>query len=219
MKKYAVIVAGGKGERFGSDVPKQFLLLNGKPVLQHTLNAFSGLADAIIVVLPAAQIPPWETLVKQYNINLPHTIVAGGNSRFQSVYNALQAINEDGIVAVHDGVRPLTTKALIENCFSQALLKGNAVASIALKDSIRELTEGSSKHVNRNNYRLTQTPQVFDIATLKNAYRAPEQSYFTDDASVAEAMGESINLIEGEDSNIKITVAADLKLAETLLGK
>lgn len=219
MKKYAVIVAGGKGERFGSDVPKQFLLLQGIPVLQHTLNLFNGIADELVLVLPESQQSYWAELVITYNITIPHKVVSGGNTRFQSVYNALQVIPDDGIVAIHDGVRPLASKELINNCYTNAETKGNAVAAVALKDSIREITGNISKAVNRDNYRLVQTPQVFKTSELKAAYNKPEQNHYTDDASVMEANGHTINLIDGEHSNIKITVAEDLKLAETLLGK
>lgn len=221
MKKYAIIVAGGKGLRMGSDIPKQFLLLAGKPVLMHTLEAFSKLGDIeLILVLPANQISYWLELCPKYNFTVLHTLVEGGETRFNSVKNGLGAIPnsaDSGLVAIHDGVRPFVSSEIIQNSFSLAAIKGNAVASIQPKDSIRHLEGQLSKSVDRSKYVLVQTPQTFQINLIKKAYEgASNPSQYTDDASVAEGAGFSIALIDGDYRNIKITTSEDLVIAEAL---
>lgn len=220
MKKYAIIVAGGSGQRMLSAVPKQFLLLQGKPILYHTLQAFYE-ADAsteLIIVLPADQFNTWESLI----LDLPtisHRLVAGGNSRYQSSQNAIQTLSEEGLVAIHDGVRPLIEPSLISASFLEAAKKGNAVLAVASKDSVRfySAEKGSFEHLNRETIRLIQTPQIFSVKDLKEAFKQPYSDDFTDDARVVEALGIHINLVEGSYKNIKITTPEDLVLAEVLL--
>ena len=216
MKKVALIVAGGKGERMNTDIPKQFLVLNDLPILMHSLNAFSHL-DKIILVLPRAQIENWEELCKQYNFILKHTVVAGGINRFGSVKNGLAKIDEGSIVAIHDGVRPLVSKNLIDKLIG-ATKKGNGIIPIvAVKDSIRKVEGYKSKAVSRSNLYKVQTPQCFFASTIKDAYKQNFSLFFTDDASVLESNGGKIRTIQGEEKNLKITTEKDLKIAETLL--
>ena len=216
MKKVALIVAGGKGERMNTDIPKQFLVLNDLPILMHSLNAFSHL-DKIILVLPRAQIENWEELCKQYNFILKHTVVAGGINRFSSVKNGLAKIDEGSIVAIHDGVRPLVSKNLINKLIG-ATKKGNGIIPIvAVKDSIRKVEGYKSKAVSRSNLYKVQTPQCFFASTLKDAYKQNFSLFFTDDASVLESTGGKIITIIGEEKNLKITTEEDLMLAEALI--
>ena len=216
MKKVALIVAGGKGERMNTDIPKQFLVLNDLPILMHSLNAFSHL-DKIILVLPRAQIENWEELCKQYNFILKHTVVAGGINRFGSVKNGLAKIDESSIVAIHDGVRPLVSKNLIDRLIG-ATKKGNGIIPIvAVKDSIRKVEGYKSKAVSRSNLYKVQTPQCFFASTLKDAYKQNFSLFFTDDASVLESNGGKIITIIGEEKNLKITTEEDLMLAEALI--
>ena len=216
MKKVALIVAGGKGERMNTDIPKQFLVLNDLPILMHSLNAFSHL-DKIILVLPQAQIENWEELCKQYNFILKHTVVAGGINRFGSVKNGLAKIDEGSIVAIHDGVRPLVSKNLINKLIG-ATKKGNGIIPIvAVKDSIRKVEGYKSKAVSRSNLYKVQTPQCFFASTLKDAYKQNFSLFFTDDASVLESNGGKIITIIGEEKNLKITTEEDLMLAEALI--
>ena len=220
MKKYAIIVAGGSGQRMQSAVPKQFLLLQGKPVLYHTIAAFYQ-ADAsteIILVLPADQFAYWESLITLLPA-IPHRLVAGGNSRFQSSQNAIQTLTEDGMVAIHDGVRPLIEPSLINTGFQAACEKGNAVLAVASKDSVRFYSAemDAFEHLNREAIRLIQTPQIFSVKDLQVAFKQSYSEDFTDDARVVEAMGIHINLVEGSYKNIKITTPEDLLLAEVLM--
>jgi len=216
VKKVALIVAGGKGERMNTDIPKQFLVLNDLPILMHSLNAFSHL-DKIILVLPRAQIENWEELCKQYNFILKHTVVAGGINRFGSVKNGLAKIDEGSIVAIHDGVRPLVSKNLINKLIG-ATKKGNGIIPIvAVKDSIRKVEGYKSKAVSRSNLYKVQTPQCFFASTLKDAYKQNFSLFFTDDASVLESNGGKIITIIGEEKNLKITTEEDLMLAEALI--
>ena len=216
MKKVALIVAGGKGERMNTDIPKQFLVLNDLPILMHSLNAFSHL-DKIILVLPRAQIENWEELCKQYNFILKHTVVAGGINRFGSVKNGLAKIDKGSIVAIHDGVRPLVSKNLINKLIG-ATKKGNGIIPIvAVKDSIRKVEGYKSKAVSRSNLYKVQTPQCFFASTLKDAYKQNFSLFFTDDASVLESNGGKIITIIGEEKNLKITTKEDLVLAEALI--
>jgi 2-C-methyl-D-erythritol 4-phosphate cytidylyltransferase len=215
--KIAIIVAGGSGTRMGTDIPKQFLLLKGKPVLMHTIQQFFD-EDAhtqIIVVLPEYQMPFWKELCVKHHFNIIHAIVKGGETRFHSVKNALDSITQtEGMVAIHDGVRPLVSVDVIKTCFEQ-LKNHRAVAPVvAPQDSIRKVTNNSSEAVDRSEYRLVQTPQCFDLKTIQQAYLQPYESSFTDDASVVEKTGEPIFLVAGNKENIKITTPFDLKIAE-----
>jgi 2-C-methyl-D-erythritol 4-phosphate cytidylyltransferase len=220
LPKYAVIVAGGSGSRMKSDVPKQFLLLAGTPVIIHTLNRFIEASKEIklILVLPENEIKAWESLSLKHNFKAPVTIVKGGSSRFQSVKNGLNAIaDKEALVAIHDGVRPFIRKEIIEESFSVAELHGNAVASVPLKDSIRLVLGEKSNALDRTNFRLIQTPGTFKLSLIKKAYQSEEIYLFTDDASVAENIGIEIRLIEGSFENIKITTPEDLAIAEALI--
>ena len=220
MKKYAIIVAGGSGQRMQSAVPKQFLLLQGKPVLYHTIAAFyqADTSTEIILVLPADQFAYWESLITLLPA-IPHRLVAGGNSRFQSSQNAIQTLTEDGMVAIHDGVRPLIEPSLINTSFQAACEKGNAVLAVASKDSVRFYSAemDAFEHLNREAIRLIQTPQIFSVKDLQVAFKQSYSEDFTDDARVVEAMGIHINLVEGSYKNIKITTPEDLLLAEVLM--
>lgn len=218
MTKYAIIVAGGKGTRMKSGVPKQFLLLNGKPVLFHTLECFHHFDPLlkIILVLPRKHFSQWKKLCARYNFFLPHSIVAGGRERFFSIKNGLNLIEEKSIVAIHDGVRPLVSKKTIKSCFDTASRKGNAVPVISVTESLRQKKKKGSIRVNRDDFFIVQTPQCFDSEILKKAYGHKYSKEFTDDASVVEKYGKKIFLTEGNLENIKITSPADLKVAEFL---
>ena len=219
MNKTAIIVAGGKGERMNADIPKQFLQIKGKPILIHTLEAFMNFDASLqlILVLPAAQFELWETLCKKHALNIPHQIVAGGQSRFQSVKNGLDAVKVPAIVAIHDGVRPLVSKETISRCFDAAAKFGAAIPTMDSIESIRFVDASGSKSVDRNAYKMVQTPQVFDAELLKKAYEQEFSVLFTDDASVVEAMGATVHLVDGNRENIKITTEFDLIVAERLL--
>ncbi|MFC5412036.1 2-C-methyl-D-erythritol 4-phosphate cytidylyltransferase [Larkinella bovis] len=219
--RFAIIVAGGSGSRMGASAPKQFLPIGELPILMHTIRRFRSYdADLeIIVVLPAEQIPVWEALCRQYRFTEPVEVVAGGQTRFQSVRNGLAHIrSDDGLVAVHDGVRPFVTTEIIRNSYETAERTGSAVTCVALKDSARLLhADGSSQAVDRTRYRLVQTPQTFQLPLFRQAFRADEQVFFTDCASVVEHAGFPITLIEGSYDNLKITTPDDLAFAEQKL--
>ncbi|MBC3540877.1 2-C-methyl-D-erythritol 4-phosphate cytidylyltransferase [Rufibacter sp. H-1] len=221
LKKYAIIVAGGSGSRMQAARPKQFLLIAGEPVLLHTLRRFHAFSPEmpLVVVLPETEIAAWQDLCRQHQCTIPHRVVTGGSSRFQSVKNGLAALEaeEDGVVAVHDGVRPFIDNVLLTAAYSTAAQRGTAVVAVSLKESIRRVRGGSSKAVDRSAYRLVQTPQCFRLPLLRRAYAQPESSLFTDDASVVERFGHKIELVEGSYRNIKLTTPEDLVLAEAFL--
>lgn len=216
---YVIIVAGGKGLRMGGDVPKQFQLLGDRPVLMHTLQRFADDCKdlQIILVLPQEQIEYWSDLGEKYHFGVEHWIVAGGETRFHSVQNGLAQIPDDaeGVVAVHDGVRPLVSREVIEKCFEEARRKKAVVPVVPVVESLRHVSDGA---VPRADYRLVQTPQTFDIQLLKQAYRQPYSKDFTDDASVVEAFGHPITMVEGNRENIKLTTPFDLKIAEAIIN-
>lgn len=220
MKRYAVIVAGGKGLRMGSELPKQFLCIGGRPILMHTLEAFHRFDEAmqLILVLPHDHQPLWHKLCEEHAFSLPHLLADGGETRFHSVKNGLAQITEDGVVAIHDGVRPFVSKEVLERCFTAAVTRKAVLPVIPIVDTVRELTAEGSLTVDRNAYKLVQTPQVFNVTLLKAAYEQPFTPFFTDDASVVEALGRQITLVEGNRENIKITTPFDLKIAEALLA-
>ncbi|HEY8401171.1 MAG TPA: 2-C-methyl-D-erythritol 4-phosphate cytidylyltransferase [Cytophagaceae bacterium] len=221
-QEYAIIVAGGSGTRMQSALPKQFLLLNGMPVLMHTLTAFYNYSKelSIILVLPDKEKNQWAALCEKHSFVVPHQVVSGGASRFQSVKNGLQSIPQSsGLVAIHDGVRPVISKEIIANSFTTAAAKGTAITSVALKDSIRQVEGPKNKSVNRSAFRIIQTPQTFQLNIIKKAFETEEKDFFTDDASVAEAAGFEIVLIEGDYKNIKITTPEDLIVAEAFISK
>jgi 2-C-methyl-D-erythritol 4-phosphate cytidylyltransferase len=218
---YAVIVAGGSGTRMGAAIPKQFLLLKGMPVMMHTINAFSRSNNQpeIIVVLHAGFHGYWKQLCIEHNFTVPHTLIAGGPTRFNSVANGLDIIpdNEHTLVAVHDAVRPATDVTIIDGAYSYAAEHGNAIAAVKSRDSVRQVKNTSSVNLPREEVYLVQTPQTFQLAQLKTAYRQAVHQNFTDDASVAEAAGFAVHLVEGSYTNIKITFPEDLAIAELLI--
>lgn len=217
--KIALIVAGGKGERMQTDIPKQFIEIKGKPILMYTLEVFRRY-DAemnLILVLPTVQINFWKALCKKYAFDTPHQIIAGGSTRFQSVKNGLDSILVPALIAVHDGVRPLVSTDSIARCFDKAEAFGTAIPVVDSVDSIRQITPEGSQSVDRSLFKLVQTPQVFDSEILKKAYEQDFSQLFTDDASVVESVGIKIHLVEGNRENIKITTAFDLEMAEYLL--
>jgi len=222
MKKYALIVAGGAGTRMKTDLPKQFLLLNNKPVLMHTVDQFYNYGNEIeiIIVLPKYQIDFWKGLCSKHSFTILHKIIEGGKSRFDSVQNGLQQVPDNCLVAIHDGVRPLITSGVIHNSFKEAEKEGSAIAAVALKDSIRKKEGDATISKNRNDYFLVQTPQTFQSNLIKAAYSSSESNRaFTDDASVFEASGREVTLIEGDYRNIKITTPEDLLVAQALQEK
>ncbi|MVN21462.1 2-C-methyl-D-erythritol 4-phosphate cytidylyltransferase [Mucilaginibacter arboris] len=222
MKFFAVIVAGGSGTRMNAQLPKQFMLLAGKPVIMHTITAFSASAEKpeIMVVLNKQQFSFWEQLCAEHQFTVPHTLIAGGNTRFQSVKNAIDTINETSVIAIHDAVRPLISTAIISKAYQQALTEGNSVVAVPSKDSVRwQKANGVSQNLNRNEVFLVQTPQTFQSEMIKKAYQQEYKEEFTDDASVAESFGIRINLLPGDPDNFKITFPADLLMAELILNE
>ena len=216
MKKVALIVAGGKGERMNADIPKQFLLLNGTPILMHTLKQFSHF-EKIVLVLPPSQFKYWQELCNTYNFRKEHTLVAGGITRFHSVKNGLDKIVDNTIVAIHDGVRPLISTSLINSLVAETKSGIGVIPIIPVKDSIRKVEEENSTHVDRSNLFKVQTPQCFLSADIQKAYTQDFTGTFTDDASVFEANGGKINTLIGEENNLKITTEEDLKIASILI--
>ena len=218
---YIIIVAGGKGLRMGSDIPKQFLPIGGKPVLMRTLERFREYsADLqIILVLPEAQQAYWQELCEKYYFKVKYQLANGGQTRFHSVQNGLALVPDDaeGVVGVHDGVRPFPSIEVIKNCYETARTAKAVIPVIPVVETVRHLEGDSSVTVPRGDYRLVQTPQTFDIQLLKAANRQPYNDGFTDDASVVESYGHAITLVEGNRENIKITTPYDLKIAEVLI--
>ena len=220
MDLYVVIVAGGSGKRMGMDTPKQFLELSGRPVLMHTIERFREFNSSIeiITVLPENQLRFWCELQKKYSFDIPNTLVKGGSKRFMSVRNGLGFVNSPGLVAIHDGVRPLVRLETIKRCFETAEKYGNAIPVISPADSLRIDTGQGNSPVNRLEVKQVQTPQVFDVGKIKKAYQQDFDPSFTDDATVLEKTGEKIHLVEGNRENIKITNPEDLFIAQTLLS-
>ncbi|HRZ97473.1 MAG TPA: 2-C-methyl-D-erythritol 4-phosphate cytidylyltransferase [Paludibacter sp.] len=219
--RIALIVAGGKGERMNAEIPKQFLEIQGKPILMHTIEAFYRFDSHIqlILVLPAVQLKSWDMLCKKHAFSISHQIVTGGQTRFHSVKNGLEQVKGPSLVAVHDGVRPLVSTETIKRCFEAAEKFDAVVPVVDSVDSIRQITNNGSISVDRSFYKLVQTPQVFDAGLLKSAYEQEFSKLFTDDASVVEAFGKQIHLVEGNRENIKITTEIDLKMAEFFKSK
>jgi 2-C-methyl-D-erythritol 4-phosphate cytidylyltransferase len=219
---YAIIVAGVSGTRMQTAIPKQFLLLNGKPVLMHTLDMFYSSASRpqLILVLHADYHGYWQQLCLDHNFNIPHQLIKGGESRFHSVKNGLDTITDaDAIIAVHDAVRPLTPAAIINHSYSYAAEHGNAITAVKSRDSIRQLKGDHSVSLLRDDIYLIQTPQTFRAGQIKKAYEQAYDIKFTDDASVVESLGVHINLAEGSYENIKITFPEDIAIAEAILNK
>ena len=223
MKKYVIIVAGGKGLRMGTELPKQFLLLRGLPVLMHTLSAFFYYdADiSIVLVLPKGHQEYWKELCEKYDFTVCHQIADGGKTRFHSVKSGLEAISnsqqEMVLIGIHDGVRPLISKKVIGRCFDGAARIGGAFPVIPVTDTLRKNDDTGSYTVNREDYCLVQTPQVFRSDILYEAFRQPFSDAFTDDVSVVEALGKfRMVTVEGERENLKITTPLDLRMAEAI---
>lgn len=214
-----IIVAGGSGKRMCSEIPKQFLLLKGLPILMRTISAFYDYNPRIqlIVVLPEDQIGEWNSLLEKYNFRIGHEVVSGGKERFFSVLNGLGLVKSGNTVAIHDGVRPLVSKETITRCFELAKQKGSAVPVIDVFESIRRVDESGNIAVNRQDFRLVQTPQVFEFQKITTAYKQSFSTIFTDDASVVEASGFAINLCNGNRENIKVTTPIDMAIAEALM--
>jgi len=218
VKKYIIIVAGGSGSRMGSATPKQFLELLGLPILMHTLKKFQQtvVGGEIILALREKEQSTWQSLCQKHQFDVPHQIVNGGESRFHSVQNALQKVKEKSIVSIHDGVRPLVSETVINNCIQSAEKFGAAIPTLPLQDSIRKISDNGSKIADRGQFVLVQTPQCFQSEVILKAYQQEYQNSFTDDASVVEQFGHNIYLLEGNKENIKITTAEDLKIAKVL---
>lgn len=219
MTRQAIIVAGGRGTRMNNEVPKQFLPLCGKPIVMHTLETFYNfdLRIELILVLPEHLMVYWQNLCVEHQFDIPHHIVAGGQERFYSVKNGLAFAKPNALIAIHDGVRPFVSHSTLERCFRQAELQGNAIPAMPLVDSIREIKLNESQIVDRTKLRAIQTPQVFQSQIVKKAFEQPFSPTFTDDASVVEAYGEKIHLVEGNVENIKLTTPFDLLIGEALL--
>jgi 2-C-methyl-D-erythritol 4-phosphate cytidylyltransferase len=214
-----IIVAGGKGERMQTSVPKQFIELKNKPVLMHTISVFLSYNSKIniIVVLPQTQMENWRELCKKHAFTIQHLVVNGGDTRFESVKNGLRYVGNEGLIAVHDGVRPLVSHHTIKTCFEEAERCGTAIPVVDAVESIRQIDDDGSCSVDRSKFKLVQTPQVFKAEILQKAYEQVFIPLFTDDAAVVENYGIKINLVKGNRENIKITTPFDLKIAEALL--
>lgn len=214
---YIIIVAGGKGLRMGAELPKQFLPVGGRPVLMRTIERFRKYsADLnIILVLPHSQQEFWRSLCREYAFNIEHTVVDGGATRFLSSKNGLAAVPDDaqGVVGIHDGVRPFVSVEVIDRCFETARRYGAALPVMPVTDTLRYVGD-AGHNVQRSDYRSVQTPQTFSIPLIKKAFDVPDSDAFTDDASVAEAAGMAVTMVEGNRENIKLTTPYDLKVAE-----
>lgn len=219
MKKFALIVAGGSGVRMKGSVPKQFLEINSRPVLMHTFDAFLKYDNQIefILVLPKTLIDYWKSLCVNYKFLINYKLATGGETRFHSVKNGLDLIEEKGIVFIHDGVRPLVSTKTIQDCYKIAVEKGNALPVIPINESVRYSDAEENKTVDRKKYFLVQTPQTFKTELIKKAYQQDYSDLFTDDASVLESFGHKINLVDGNRENIKITYPEDLVVAKSFL--
>ncbi|MBT3648278.1 MAG: 2-C-methyl-D-erythritol 4-phosphate cytidylyltransferase [Flavobacteriales bacterium] len=221
MDRHVVIVAGGKGSRMRSELPKQFLLLLEVPILMHTVERFVHAFEDIniIVVLPSDQVKAWENLCLQMDFDIPHKVVAGGETRYASVTNGLNSCEGSGVVAIHDGVRPLLSPGFIQKCMNHAEKNGSAIPVLPIKQSLRMVEESGSSAIDRKGIHTVQTPQCFHLDELKSCYAQDYNPTFTDDATVYEAAGKSVSLVEGEESNLKITTPIDIKIAQTILKK
>jgi len=220
-ERYAIVVAGGSGSRFGGDIPKQFLLLGGQPILMHTITRLARATTApVTVVLPEEHIERWRAMCRDYEYNEPHTVVAGGDTRFESVKRGLFSLSlaAGDVVAVHDGVRPLCGAALVERVFATAAILGSAIPVVPVTDSVRlVMPSGRTSALDRSTLRAVQTPQAFNAMALRDAYCVPYSPRFTDDAAVMENAGHEMTLVEGEPTNLKITHPVDLVVAEYIL--
>jgi len=220
MQRSTIIVAGGSGKRMGGPIPKQFMLVKGKPLLCWTIEAFHAFDPAmpIIVVLPETQITIWKALCIGHGFLIEHEVVAGGEERFHSTRNGLAAITGDGVVAVHDGVRPLVSKEMIARCFAAAEEHGAAIPVVPITSSVRRVDDGTSEPIDRSALRAVQTPQCFRTDVLRKAFELPYDVAFTDEATLVERTGAKVHLVAGEEHNLKVTTPADLRFAELLLS-
>lgn len=219
MKYFAIITGGGTGSRMGESVPKQFLPLQGIPVIMRTIRHFQLLTDTIFVTLPKQWFEYWQELQGRYGFNIPHVLIEGGSTRFESVRNAVSHLPKEGFVAIHDAVRPFVTSSFIQTCFEHAENYGSAVVSVPVKDSLRMTSGTKTKAVDRNDFFAVQTPQIFLCEIIKKAYGQPFQPCFTDDATVVESLGYEIELIQGDERNMKITTKEDLLFAEYIVNQ
>jgi len=219
--KYAVIVAGGNGTRMGSSLPKQYLHLHDQPILLHTLKAFVAAYEdiQIILVLPESYVDYTRSMLEENNFLNPIQFTIGGETRFHSVKNGLQLIKEEGVVFVHDAVRCLVTPVLIQRCYQQAIDKGSAIPVTNMKDSVRMIDKGKHHALDRSLLKLVQTPQAFQTQIILPAFQISYHESFTDEATVVEASGKEVYLIDGEETNIKITSPVDLLIAESYLNR
>ncbi len=223
MKRYLIVVAGGKGQRMGGALPKQFQLLGSRPVIMVTLERLYAIDNTIkiILVLPLEHTALWDELCIKYDFKVPVTVTVGGNTRFHSVQNGLSLIEdvEDALVGVHDAVRPFVSQKVLDEAFREAWINGAVIPMIDIQDSLRQIIggEGASVAVPRDRYRLVQTPQVFRLSLLRRAYSQRYVEAFTDDASVVEAMGQRVYAVEGNRENIKLTTPFDMLVAQTIL--
>ncbi|MCL3779979.1 2-C-methyl-D-erythritol 4-phosphate cytidylyltransferase [Prolixibacteraceae bacterium JC049] len=220
MDKIAIIVAGGRGSRMGAEMPKQFLKIKDRPILMHTIERFFFFDQSIklTVVLPEKQISLWQELCKEFQFDIEHEVVAGGETRFHSVKNGLATITSEQLVLIHDGVRPLVSKETIARCCNEAEKSGAVVPAMPVNESLRKVKSDSNKAVDRSTYVNVQTPQVFKTKVITEAYNQEFKNWFTDDASVVEANGNSISITDGNRENIKLTHPGDLQIAELLLA-
>lgn len=221
---YVIIVAGGKGLRMGSEIPKQFLPINGKPILMHTIERFRAYSDQlqIILVLPHEQQEYWSNLCQQHHFTVEHVVVDGGETRFHSSQNGLAAIplTADGVAGIHDGVRPFVSVEVIDRCYETAREEYACIPVLPVTDTLRFINDaGQGRNVLRSDYRIVQTPQTFDIGLLRRAFNQPYKESFTDDASVVESLGCSVTMVEGNRENIKVTTPFDLTIAECICHK
>ncbi len=215
--KHVIILAGGNGARFGNSIPKQFALIAGKPLLIHTFEAFSHIDKLkFTLVLGEKQLPVWDKICLTHNFQIPHKIISGGLKRFHSVKNGLLNIPNDVLVLIHDAARPFASKNTISKVINVAIKKGNAIPSINVTDTLRETDNGFNQVIDRDKIKLIQTPQAFNSTLIKNAYNQEYNHSFTDDSSVLESTGVTINLVEGNIENIKISSPPDLVIAEAL---
>jgi 2-C-methyl-D-erythritol 4-phosphate cytidylyltransferase len=219
MERSVIIVAGGSGRRMNADVPKQFMLLDDEPILLHSIRTFHSFDPMmeLVLVLPEEHHKAWRELLAEHVIHVPHQVVAGGAERFHSVKAGAARIGSKGIVAVHDGVRPLVSADLIARCFAAAEEHGTAIPVVPVNSSMRQVNGEASQAVDRNGFRLVQTPQCFHVPLLKKALEMPYDPAFTDEATLVERSGTKIHLVDGEERNIKITTPFDMKMARALL--
>ena len=219
-RKTAIIVAGGKGKRLGADIPKQFLPLGGKPLLFHAMEAFRAYDGdlQLVVVLPPDHLDRWRELCRSHGLDIPHMTVPGGVERYHSVKEGLAQVDHDGLVAVHDGARPLVDPDLIARCFEGALRHGAAIPVVPVCSSVREVSEGRSRAIDRERLRIVQTPQCFQAPLLRKAFGQPYEPAFTDEATMVERLGAEVFLVAGDERNIKVTNPLDLRVAEELMA-